>query len=203
MGLWRPSPVVTIGKHQNPWKECKVAQMEADGVSIVRRRTGGGAIFQDLGGSVFTFISPSDTFSADRNFDIILGALRRCGVNGERKGRNDLTFEGMKISGSAFKHVPDRGVSLHHGTVLVEADMQALGRYLTPDKRKLQAKGIASVGARVCNLRDRFPDLDHGVVCDALAAEFREVEAAKDTMIEDLNSNSPLANEPAFHAFRK
>merc|ERR1711862_104706 len=101
------------------------------------------------------------------------------------------------------RHSPDRGVSLHHGTILVDTDLKAMGRYLTPDKRKLQAKGIASVGARVINLRERFPELDHNAVCDALAAEFREVEGAKDTPIEDLNSNSPLADEPAFHAFRK
>merc|ERR1712087_767342 len=101
------------------------------------------------------------------------------------------------------KHLPDRGVSLHHGTVLVETDMQALGRYLTPDKRKLQAKGIASVGARVINLRDRFPSLDHGAMCDALAAEFREVHAASDAPIEELTSDSPLAHEPEFDAFRK
>merc|ERR1712113_1103535 len=150
-----------------------------------------------MGCSVFTFISPSDVFSIDRNLDIVLGALRRCGVDAERKGRNDLTFEGHKISGSAFKHDPTRGVSLHHGTVLVDTDMQALGRYLTPDKRKLQAKGIASVGARVINLRERFPSLDHAAVCDSLAAEFRDVHSASGAPIEELSAESELANEPA------
>lgn len=203
MYLWRPAPVVTIGRHQNPWKECKLAQMEADNVALVRRRSGGGAIFQDLGCSVFTFISPSGSFNIERNLDIVLGALRRCGINAERSGRNDLTFEGRKISGSAFKHSPDAGVSLHHGTVLVNTDMQALGRYLTPDKRKLEAKGITSVGARVMNLQESFPALSHDTVCDALVAEFRDVHEAHQACVEELNLNSPLASEPALRAFHE
>lgn len=200
--LWRPAPVVTIGRHQNPWKECVLSRLEADGVALVRRRTGGGAVFQDLGCSVFTFITPSSTFSIDRNLDIVLGALRRCGIEAEKKGRNDLTFEGRKISGSAFKHAPDRGVSLHHGTVLVDTDLQALQRYLTPNKLKLQAKGIASVGARVMNLRERFGDFDHDVLCNALVAEFREVEGAQGVPVEQVDEAAPLAVEPAFRAYR-
>ncbi|CAE7671826.1 lplA, partial [Symbiodinium sp. CCMP2456] len=158
MYLWRPQPVVTIGRHQNPWKECVLSQLDEDGVALVRRRSGGGAIFQDAGCSVFTFLFPSGEFDIDRNLETVLGALGRLGVQAEKKGRNDLTFEDKKISGSAFKHAPDRGVSLHHGTVLVDTDLTALQRYLTPDKRKLQAKGIASVGARVMNLKDKFPE---------------------------------------------
>ncbi|CAE7232750.1 lplA [Symbiodinium natans] len=153
----------------------------SDGVDLVRRRSGGGAIFQDPGCSVFTFLFPSAEFDIDRNLETVLGALGRLGVQAEKKGRNDLTFEDKKISGSAFKHAPDRGVSLHHGTVLVDTDLTALQRYLTPDKRKLQAKGIASVGARVMNLRERFPEVSHDSLCDALVAEFRERDPACET----------------------
>jgi len=202
MYLWRPQPVVTIGRHQNPWKECVLSQLEADNVALVRRRSGGGAVFQDAGCSVFTFISPSGTFSIDKNLDIILGSLRRLGVEGEKKGRNDLTFEGKKISGSAFKHAPDRGVSLHHGTLLVDTDLNALQRYLTPDKRKLQAKGIASVGARVMNLRERFPEIGHEKLCEALIAEFREVEEAGEAVVENITESSPMAQEPEFRSVR-
>jgi len=202
MYLWRPAPVVTIGRHQNPWKECVLSRLEEDGVALVRRKTGGGAVFQDPGCSVFTFISPSAAFSIDRNLDIVLGALRRCGVTAEKKGRNDLTFEGKKISGSAFKHAPDRSVSLHHGTVLVNTDFQALERYLTPNKLKLQAKGIASVGARVTNLKELFPDLDHDALCEAFVEEFREVEGAHGVPIEMIDESSALAAEPAFRTYR-
>lgn len=203
MYLWRPQRVVTIGRHQNPWKECMLAQMEQDGVSLARRRSGGGAVFQDPGCSVFTFIAPSSCFSIDRNLDIVIGALRRLGVEAEKKGRNDLTFQGRKISGSAFKHAPDRGVSLHHGTVLVDTDMRALQRYLTPDKRKLEAKGIASVGARVMNLREQFPTLDHDAICQAFLHEFSAVENnGKALPVEMVDEESVLAQQPELKAYR-
>jgi len=200
--LWRPGPVVTIGRHQNPWKECVLSRLDEDGVKLVRRKSGGGAVYQDAGCSVFTLISPSGAFNIDRNLDIVLGALKRCGVSAEKKGRNDLTFEGKKISGSAFKHAPDRQVSLHHGTVLVDTDLQALQRYLTPNKLKLQAKGISSVGARVMNLRETFPTLDHDSLCEAFVEEFREVEGAQGVPVELVDESSPLAAEPAFRAHR-
>mmetsp|Transcript_58222 Transcript_58222/g.125892 ORF Transcript_58222/g.125892 Transcript_58222/m.125892 type:complete len:364 (-) Transcript_58222:120-1211(-) len=202
MYLWRPSPVVTIGRHQNPWKECVLSRMEAEGVALVRRRTGGGAIFQDPGCSVFTFLGPSDSFSIDKNFDVILGALNRCGIKAERQGRNDLTVNGKKISGSAFRHAPDRKVSLHHGTVLVNTDMQALQRYLTPDKRKLEAKGIASIAARVMNLQESFPEFNHDVLCEGFIAEFREAYDAQEVPVETLDESSGVAVDPAFRALR-
>lgn len=200
--VWRPSPTVTIGRHQNPWKECVLSKLDEEGVKLVRRRSGGGAVFQDLGCSVFTFIAPSSIFSIDRNFDLVLGALRRMGVDAERSGRNDLTVDGRKMSGSAFKHAPDKGVSLHHGTILVDTDFQALQRYLTPDKRKLQAKGIASVGARVMNLKESFPALDHDAFCEAFIAEFRDTYDAQSTAVEQITGASDMAQDPAFAAFR-
>lgn len=133
--MYGASVEVTIGRHQNPWKElrgpwmcywsqeCVLSRLEEDQVQLVRRRSGGGAVFQDKGCSVFTFIFPSQEFNIDRNLDTVLGALRRLDVEAEKKGRNDLTrldaplwlysrkqmrFEGKKISGSAFKHAPDR-----------------------------------------------------------------------------------------------
>lgn len=202
MYLWRPSPVVTIGRHQNPWKECVLSQMEEDGVALVRRRSGGGAVFQDPGCSVFTFLAPSEQFSIDRNFDVVLGALRRVGVEAERQGRNDMTVEGKKISGSAFKHAPDRRVSLHHGTILLNTDFQALQRYLTPDKRKLEAKGIKSVGARVLNLADAYPNLNHDTLCDAFITEFKETHDAHDESVVMITEASDFVNTSAFCNYR-
>jgi len=203
MYLWRPSPVITIGRHQNPWKECILSKVDADGVKLARRRSGGGAVFQDLGCSVFTFIAPSEYFSIDRNFDVVLGALQRLGIQAERSGRNDITVGGKKISGSAFKHAPDRQVSLHHGTILVDTDFKALQRYLTPDKRKLQAKGIASVGARVLNLKDTFPSVNHSTWSDAMIATYGEIVGnGMDLEIEEIGVDSPLTKEPGLLEYR-
>lgn len=203
MYLWRPAPVITIGRHQNPWKECVLSKLEEDNVALSRRRSGGGAIFQDLGGSVFTFIDPSESFSIDRNFDVVLGALQRLGVTADRKGRNDLTVDEKKISGSAFRHAPDHKFSLHHGTILVNTDFQALQRYLTPDKRKLQAKGISSVGARVMNLQDTFPEITHDKWTEAMVATFREmVCGGADIPVEDITEESEVAQDPGFKTLR-
>mmetsp|Transcript_108205 Transcript_108205/g.187298 ORF Transcript_108205/g.187298 Transcript_108205/m.187298 type:complete len:390 (+) Transcript_108205:58-1227(+) len=203
MYLWRPAPVITIGRHQNPWKECVLSQMEADGVALVRRRSGGGAVWMDLGNSVFSLIAPTATFDIDNNFSLVLGALQRLGVKAERSGRNDILVDGRKMSGSAFKHLkaPDRKVSLHHGTILVDTDMTALQRYLTPDKRKLQAKGVKSVGARVMNLQNSFPNVTHDAWTKAMIEEFCEVYDAHQVQVEDITADSEIAQEAAFREF--
>lgn len=203
MYLWQPAPVIAIGRHQNPWKECVLSKMEEDGVALVRRRSGGGAVFMDPGCSTFSLLDTSASFSIDANFDIVLGALQRLGIQAERSGRNDILVDGKKISGSAFKHAPDRGVSLHHGTILVETDMTALQRYLTPDKRKLQAKGVKSVGARVMNLRDSFPHINHGTWSKAMIAEFKEVYGAHDVEVESITADSEITKEASFREFHE
>jgi len=200
--VWRPAPVVTIGRHQNPWKECVIEKLDEDGVGLARRKSGGGAIFQDPGGTVFTFLAPTDLFSIDRNFEVVQGALRRFGIEADRKGRNDMTVGERKMSGSAFKYDPTRMMSLHHGTLLVEADMKRLSRYLTPDKRKLQAKGITSVAARVMNLRDEYPEVNHAVLEEALFAEFRQIYGVPDLEPEVITEESALAKEPGFVQIR-
>ena len=148
--LWRNSETVVIGRSQNPWVECKIDKMEADDVFLARRQSGGGAVFHDLGNTNFTFLSPKDSYDQEANFTIIINALKKLGIDAELSGRNDMQVGDKKISGNAFKHAADR--SFHHGTLLVNANMQKLGDYLNPHPLKLKAKGIKSVRARVANL---------------------------------------------------
>ncbi len=177
--IWRNANTIVIGRGQNAWGECDLAKVRADGVQLVRRHSGGGAVFQDLGNTCFTFMSarekgvtPKELYA--RNNEILVGALRRLGVETEASGRNDLVVrqgdEEFKISGSAFKESPDR--CFHHGTMLLNVDLSRLGGYLTPNQVKLQAKGIKSVQARVKNLVDLLPGLDHDAFSAALIAEF-------------------------------
>jgi lipoate-protein ligase A len=132
--------------------------MEADDVPLVRRKSGGGAVYQDLGNSIFSFMQRA-SFSYDykgENNQTLLHALELCGINAESTGRNDLTFEGKKISGSAFKLDTFKGrtSSLHHGTLLIDIDLNGVTKYLNPNKAKLQSKGINSVASRVMNLSE-------------------------------------------------
>lgn len=168
--LWRNADTVVIGRHQNPWKECKVQKMEDDGVYLARRQSGGGAVFHDLGNTNFTFLSARDQYNQEENFRIIIDALATLGITAEKSGRNDILVDGRKISGSAFKHTRDR--SFHHGTLLINADLRRLQDYLNPQKAKLVSKGIDSVRSRVANLTEQVPDLDHETVCSAVTEAF-------------------------------
>jgi len=191
--LWRNQPNIVIGRHQNPWRECDLQKMEAQGVLLTRRQSGGGAVYQDLGNSCFTFLEGKATYSKERNFELLIRALQRFGIEAEVSGRNDLVVEGRKISGNAFKEAPDR--AFHHGTMLLHVDLGRLGELLRPDPRKLAAKGIQSVRSRVANLQEFCPDIDHERFCDALADVFRE-HHRQDAAIEVLD-RSDLEHLPA------
>ena len=192
--LWRNKPCVVIGRFQNPWIECDLPAMERDSVTLARRQSGGGAVYHDLGNTNFTFMSPIDDYDIQRNFSIILDALKRFDIKGETSGRNDLIAEGKKFSGSAFKKNSKK--AFHHGTLLIDADMTALPLYLTPDKEKLQSKGIRSVSSRVTNLKALNGEITHENLCSAIIEQFYstyedEVEVV-DLQTEFLSSHPDL-----------
>lgn len=174
--LWRNADTVVIGRAQNPWKECNTRRMEQDNVKLARRSSGGGAVFHDLGNTCFTFMAAKPEYDKSVSTGIVINALRRLGVSASASGRNDLvmdTPEGpRKISGSAYRETRDRG--FHHGTLLLNADLNRLANYLNPDRKKLQAKGITSVRGRVANLSDFVVQISHQQVCDAVEAAFFE-----------------------------
>lgn len=160
--------------------------MEAQGVTLARRRSGGGAVYQDLGNSIFTFLNAKEDHSLDRNFGILQRAIDSLGVTTSFSGRNDILVDGRKISGSAFKNLADR--SFHHGTVLVNINKDDVERYLTVNKLKLQSKGVDSVRQRITNLTDFAPNASHESLSQALVREFC-IAYGQDptkTLIEDL-----------------
>ena len=194
--LWRNSPCIVIGRFQNPWIECNLSAMEKDGITLSRRQSGGGAVYQDLGNTNFTFMSPIDSYDIQRNFSIILNAIKLFGIEGVASGRNDLTVEGKKFSGSAFKKNSRK--AFHHGTMLINANMGALPLYLTPDKEKLVSKGIRSVASRVTNLSALEPSITHDALCEVIIEEFFKMYKSR-VEIEELSlevlSKEPTLNE--------
>lgn len=162
---------VIIGRSQNPWSECNLSAMERDGVQLVRRISGGGAVFHDSGNLNFSFIAGENIYNLERQLGMILSAVRALGIPCEFSGRNDLLADGRKFSGNAFCQ---RGnIRQHHGTLLISADLGRLQNYLTVDPRKLQAKGAKSVRSRVCNLNEFVPELDSETMLAALKDAFR------------------------------
>ncbi len=172
---------MVIGRNQNPWSECNLAKMKDDQVTLARRTTGGGAVFHDMGNTNFTFLSPKESYSRENNIQIIFDALKRFGIKGEASGRNDLLIpfaDGpRKFSGSAYREKKDR--AFHHGTLLLHADLTRLGNYLTPNPKKLQAKGKESVRARVANLNEVSPDLRHEEIVEEMIKSFENFYGAK------------------------
>lgn len=172
--LWRNEPTVVIGRNQNPWAECNLSYMKEDGVHLARRASGGGAVFHDLGNTNFTFLSPKDGYSRENNVQIILRALKEFGIQGEASGRNDLMMKGpegpRKFSGSAYREKRDR--AFHHGTLLLRTDLARLGQYLTPNPKKLLAKGKESVRAQVTNLSEAAPQLTHDTLVEVIVRSF-------------------------------
>ena len=175
-------------------------------VILARRKSGGGCVYQDLGNSVFSFINPIDDFSKQDfktlNNEVLLKSLESFGIKGEASGRNDLTVDGKKVSGSAYKLKMGKrdGTgkrSLHHGTMLLDLELTALGNYLNPNKKKLESKGVDSVISRVMNLKEIAPEINHESFCDALEVAFTqkwEGLPVKRTVLkeEDLKQNAKI-----------
>lgn len=155
--LWQNSNTVVIGRNQNAWKECRTTLLEQEGGHLARRLSGGGAVFHDLGNLNFTFLVPTADYDVNRQLSVICRACQDMGIPAEISGRNDVVVEGRKFSGNAFYQNGSR--SYHHGTLLIHVDTEKMGRYLSPSKAKLEAKGVESVRSRVVNLREYRPDL--------------------------------------------
>ena len=181
--LWQNQNTVVIGKNQNAWKECRTALLEQEGGILARRLSGGGAVFHDLGNLNFTFLVPQSEYDLDRQFAVIAEAVSLLGLRSERSGRNDVLAEGRKFSGNAF--YKNGHQAYHHGTLLVDVDMEKLGRYLNPSKAKLQAKGVDSVRSRVVNLRELNPEITVSSVRKAMASAFETVYGRKATRLDD------------------
>ena len=198
--LWQNSATVVIGRHQNAWQECRVQLLESEGGKLARRSTGGGAVFHDLGNLNFSFVLPRSQYDVRRQLNVICRAVREFGVAAAFSGRNDLTADGAKFSGNAFRFSAQTG--LHHGTVLVSADMNRLSRYLVPSRDKLKAKGIQSVRSRVCNLVEINPTIDIPSLIDALRRAFiAEYGPAETLHIEDLDASRLRALEDQFSSW--
>jgi lipoate-protein ligase A len=157
--LWQNARAVIVGRNQNTLAQIDEAYVRGRNIPVVRRLSGGGAVFHDLGNINFTFLSLGN---ADRDLDFrrftapIIAALAAMGVSCAFEGRNDLAIDGKKISGNAQYVLRDR--VLHHGTLLFSADMTDLSGALRIDTAKYQDKAVKSVAKRVTNIAAHLPE---------------------------------------------
>jgi lipoate-protein ligase A len=168
--LWQNAHTVVIGKHQNPWREVRVDLLEEEGGKLARRLSGGGAVYHDLGNLNFTFVMHKKHENLEKQLSVLLGAVRQLDIEAYFSGRNDLLVGEQKFSGNAFYHGKDN--YYHHGTLLVDVDLEHLGKYLNASVKKLNAKGVTSVKSRVVNLKTINPEITIPSLMASLEASF-------------------------------
>lgn len=171
--LWQNQRTVVIGRNQHASNECRIQALEADGGHLVRRLSGGGAVYHDLGNLNFTFLTVRRDYDVARQTETILQAVRALGIPAEKNGRNDLTAAGGKFSGHAYYQTGEQ--CYHHGTLMVSVDLSPLAAYLQVSPLKLEAKGVKSVRARVVNLTQFRPELTVAQLRQALVEAFGRV----------------------------
>lgn len=175
--LWRNERSIIVGRNQNTHAEVNSDFVREISLPVIRRLTGGGAVFHDLGNLNYTFI----TRSASENFNNyavfaapVIAALKKLGCNAELSGRNDMLVDGRKFSGNA--QCMHRGAVMHHGTLMFDADVSSMSEALNVNPLKISSKGIKSVRSRVTNLAQYLPS---GMTVEALAKAIAdEVRAA-------------------------
>lgn len=186
--LWQNANTIVIGRNQNAWKECRVSELIQDGGHVVRRLSGGGAVYHDLGNLNFTFCVKKADYDVEKQLSVILNAVKKLGINAQKTGRNDITIDGKKFSGNAFYQTGD--CCYHHGTLLLNVDTSMMMKYLNVDIAKLQAKGVNSVKSRVANLISYCPDLTPELMAQKLSLAISEVYNCTAEIIPDSEFNS-------------
>ncbi|THU91917.1 Lipoyltransferase and lipoate-protein ligase [Dendrothele bispora CBS 962.96] len=166
--LYRDDPCVVIGRNQNPWKEVNLPALRArEGVPFIRRRSGGGTVYHDLGNTNFSIHLPRQSFDRHATAQIVLRAVRALGIDANVNDRNDICVGKEKI---AYKIVNRR--AYHHGTMLISTELKTLGDLLRTNKDTMETKGVASVRSPVCNLRQFSTNITHDHFVNAVIDEF-------------------------------
>ena len=152
--LWINEPSIIVGKYQNTIEEINTEYTREHGINVIRRISGGGAVYHDLNNLNYTIISNKD--KGKEGFDFkefskpIIDTLAELGVKAEFTGRNDLEIDGQKFCGNAQAYIKDR--VMHHGCLLFNVEFSALANALKVSKDKIESKGVKSVRARVTNI---------------------------------------------------
>lgn len=173
--LWVNAPSVVFGRNQNPWREVDVAFAQREGINLLRRISGGGTVYHDAGNLNYAFIEKQSVYDEAKHFEIIRAAVKSFGPVLETSKRKDLTVNGYKVSGSAFFMKGMR--RLHHGTLLIDADLEVLWKSLKVKdesfkERFTQGRAIESVPSPVINLKDLAPEITVSDVTNAIVDVF-------------------------------
>ncbi|KAJ7506573.1 hypothetical protein B0H11DRAFT_1706566 [Mycena galericulata] len=197
--LYRNRPCVVIGRNQNPWKEVNMDALRSREVPFVRRRSGGGTVYHDLGNTNFSIHLARREFDRRVTAQIVLRAVRSLGIERARlNDRNDICADRATdnhVSGSAYKIVNTR--AYHHGTMLISTQLDTLGDLLRTNKETMITAGVASVRSPVCNLQQFSPEIEHAVFARAMVTEFRR-EYALDETADPAQTVDETSGDPSY-----
>ena len=185
---WRVAPTVICGRNQDLEREVDLDFCRRQGIDVVRRRSGGGAVLADMDNLMFSYITPGDEITAtfSRYTTLIASMLRSLGIRAEATGRNDIVVDSRKVAGNAFYHLPGRCIV--HGTMLIDFNPALMAAALTPSRAKMESKAVVSVPSRVTGLRaeglamtpQELADYARRTLCEGeyrlTAADIAEVE---------------------------
>ena len=157
--LWQNDNAIIVGKYQNTIAEINEEAVRERGIRVVRRLSGGGAVYHDMGNLNFTFITDvgeSNALDLKLFCEPVVRTLATLGVKAEVNGRNDITIDGKKFSGNS--QYIRQGRVMHHGTIMFDSDLSVVSEALRVDPTKIQTKGIRSVRSRVTNVAEHLPE---------------------------------------------
>jgi len=187
--LYRNSPCVVIGRNQNPWKEVNLRKLYRSRCSLLRRRSGGGTVYHDLGNANYCVMMDRKAFDMNANARMMIEALHRLGRHATLSDRHDILWQGEKVSGTAYKITRDR--AYHHGTMLLDSNVHLLKNILQSDEAaEIITKGVESTKSPVTNLK-----LDFHAFVKAATSSFQDRYGAADiveVVEEDLGSESQI-----------
>jgi lipoate-protein ligase A len=196
--LWQNDPCVVIGRGQNPWQECDLQYLEREHIPLVRRQTGGGTVYHDAGNLNISLIHPGPTLDKKRLMHIVAQALDKLGCHDlDITERGDIKLAGHKIVGSAYRVTST--CTLHHVSLLFDANLSVLARALNTDHVQIQSKGVPSVRSSVTTIKSLHPKIGFAELVDQLRLSFFDAHQAQPSEWITLDAEA-LRAEPAIHA---
>ncbi|MBO4695288.1 MAG: lipoate--protein ligase family protein [Clostridia bacterium] len=191
--FWANKNAIFIGRNQDAFSEVAVDAFLKDGGSILRRFSGGGAVYHDIGNINFSIITTEKDYDLALFRSLLLKAFKMLGIDAKLSGRNDFEVNGLKFSGNAYLKRPVNGVvkCLQHGTILVSLYPDAVSKYLTPSKAKLERKGVKSVESRVTCLCEINKDITIEGIIQRIKEEFvSQYGESEDHTLENVYSEN-------------
>lgn len=209
--MWQVKPSVIFGRNQLIESEVNTEYCKANGISMFRRKSGGGCVYADMSNIMFSYVTTETNvnFTFNRYIGMVVAALRKMGVEAVPSGRNDILVDGKKVSGNAFYSIP--GHSIVHGTMLYDTDMRNMTGAITPSDEKLISKGVESVRQRITLLKDHtgmtlgeFMDFMRQHLCDeSMTLTGEDVERIEDIEKEYLADEFIYGKNPRYSLSRK